>query len=389
MKIMNYTRNSLISLFVLFLSTSISCLSQDSIIIYDVRTDSISYKLMPAYSKGAISDSSNPSYGLHGISAMPANAPVNTYPNTNISLINNASYYYSNFNFPFTGVARIKYGISITTAVIGRRALLAFGYDVYDNINSHYWRSLHDINPCFENGSIQFGLSQLHPVRYYVINHPAYNYIYYFSVIEVAEDIGDEFGYFGLAFDTTLHTYDSLLLYNISYPNEGYPNHYPDSINGDTLTMKYGFISNPDDFIFKSSYGGDGEYVSPYFDSNFRIHGIRWSYTSNYKIGRHGFYFLKYVVDSLANGTRQIPDNTIFNIYPNPSSKIITINFPSPINEETTLEIFDILNRITLSSPIKKGELKTEIEISNLAKGLYFVRVIDKENIISGKFIKQ
>ena len=150
------------------------------------------------------------------------------------------------------------------------------------------------------------------------------------------ENIGDFSGYFGIAFDTTLADYDSLLLYNLSYPFEGFPNYYASPVNGDTLCMKFGYLMNPSmSGTFATSWGGDGEYVSPYFDANFRIHGMRWSINRNYFMNPKDFYFLKYVLDTLVTGLENNLNEIKWSIYPNPASNILHIQLSKAISTIT------------------------------------------------------
>ena len=366
-----------------------SAFSQDTIFTYDIATMNLTWRLMPTYNVNSVSDSTDPSFGIYGVTVMPTSIPLNTYPGTGVSLLDKASNYYSNLNFPFSALSLIKYGDHITAAVIGRKTLLAFKFDVY-NPNPPYYRNLSDANPFFDNGMIQYGHSKLTPVRYYFINSPNQFFLYnYFSVIEVAENIGDSSGYFGLAFDTTPQAYDSMLLFNPSYPNEGYPLRYSSPVNGDTLCFKYGFISNPDDFVFHAYWGGDGEYSSPYFDDHFRIHGLRWSYGDNYKIGQKGFYFIKYVVDSLADHVPEIENETIRLVYPNPAFDKVTIQLSSPLKSNEIILITNVLGQTIQTLQFHSGETAVSADISDLQKGLYFLISKSKMPAMTGKFVKE
>lgn len=372
-------------LFILFFKYSFT---QDSILIYDVATMSLTTQLMPAYNNNTPSDSTEPYFGTYGVTDMPVIAPTVTYPNTEISLIQKASDYYTSLNFPFTAVTLIRYGLNVTAAVIGKRALLVFNYDIYYP-NSQQWRNLSDTNPFYENGSIQYGFLKLTPVRYYSRNHPQQGVN--FAIIEVAEDIGDYSGYFGLAYDTVPNAYDSVLLYNLSYPNEGFPGHYSIPVNGDTLCMKYGYI--PDSYpIFSAYWGGNGEYVSPFFDKNYRIHGIRWSYSAVYKFRRPDFYFAKYVLESLLTTTGDLVQNIFLNIFPNPATNHITIEFDLTETTNISIEIKNILGQTVKeidSSLYSNGKNKIEIDVSEFSQGLYFMQLKSENEFISKKFVKQ
>ncbi len=363
--------------------------SQDTVFVYDVTNQSLTYQLLPAYNVNAVSDSTNAFFGINGNTGMPSTVAINTYPGTQISLIQNAADYYSTFNYPFTAVTLIRYGYNVTASLIGRRTLLVFKYDIYNP--GAGFRNLWDNNPFYENGAIQSGFSKLTPVKYYYMNsnfsNPSWGY--QFAVVEVAENIGDDAGYFGIAFDTTANAYDSLLLNNISYPAEGYPTFYASPVNGDTLSMKYGYIGMNNALTFGAYYGGNGEYTSPYFDTDFRIHGIRWSSQQNHKIGRKPFYFLKYVTESLATSINIIKEKDVIKMYPNPAFNILNINFSQPIKTESILTIKNVLGQIVITQILYQGEIKTEADIKTLRSGIYFAVVQGSQSKIVGKFIKQ
>lgn len=376
----------LITLFIFTFQLKSNC--QDTIYIYDVNSATVSLKLMPVFNINAVSDSLDPEYGIYGTTILPDSIPTDTSPNSKFSVLKNASSYYSNYNFPFTAVTLIRYGLSITGAIIGKNLLLVFAYDVYSRQN-HAWRNLHDTNPFFQDGVIMNGYSQLHPLRYYILDPPESNdYCECFAVIEVAENIGDSSGYFGIALDTVTSDYDSLLIFNLSYPAEGFPTYYNSPVNGDTLGLKYGLIQNVNDSVFKSSYSGNGEYASPYFDNKYRIRGLTWSHGINYKIGAESFYFIKYVKDSLATVINEESDFDDFIIYPNPTNTTLNIKFNNQQVSNATISIINLLGVKTLTSNVSAGSSQLTFDVSQLAQGTYFINFVTKEKVISRKFIK-
>jgi hypothetical protein len=373
----NYFRIALMVLMPCFLY------GQDNIFIYDLQTQNINSVILPAFSNAIVSDSTNAYIDTLGFTSLPTAIPSIVYPNTSISIIENASHFYSTFNFPFAALTRINYGLKISAAVIGRRALLVYYFDVRD-YNSAQWRNLHDCNPYFDNGAIMYGGMQLHPLRYYTLDTTLQGiYNPQLAVIEVAEDVGKLGGYFGLEFDTTLHGYDSLLLYNLSYPNQGYPAYYSSPVNGDTMCLKYGLITNPDSTSFGAYYGGDGEYTSPYFDKNFRIRGTRYSTQANLKLSRKDFYFLKYVTNSLATDLQEIPDVSGFTLYPVPASTELYMEVS--FDQNVSFTVYDLIGK-----EIKSGVFirQTTFRVDDLPDGIYFISLTSgKENWVK-KFIK-
>lgn len=89
-----------------------------------------------------------------------------------------------------------------------------------------------------------------------------------------------------------------------------------------------------------------------------------------------------------------VPENDLqrgFSLYPNPSKDVINVLFKNPYNNETTLVIFDILNRVVWSELLKNTDetvLKT-IDISGFSNGLYFISVINNNVSLCRKFLKQ
>ena len=81
-------------------------------------------------------------------------------------------------------------------------------------------------------------------------------------------------------------------------------------------------------------------------------------------------------------------------IYPNPANDIVTIDFgENRENMKTEVEIYDILERKILKFEIANPESttsgKSEINISSLSKGLYFLKVTNGAGQTQTKFVKE
>jgi hypothetical protein len=74
-------------------------------------------------------------------------------------------------------------------------------------------------------------------------------------------------------------------------------------------------------------------------------------------------------------------------IYPNPANDIITISCTSIKNDEAVISLYNIQGKLMLQQRLNQD--KTEIDISNLAEGLYIVTVIGHDISISEKIIKE
>ena len=73
-------------------------------------------------------------------------------------------------------------------------------------------------------------------------------------------------------------------------------------------------------------------------------------------------------------------------IYPNPASTIITIETPSTY-AQIQLSIMDVNGQVLIAHQIT--EPNTQVDISNLSSGVYFVRLTGERNVTMEKFIKK
>ena len=76
-------------------------------------------------------------------------------------------------------------------------------------------------------------------------------------------------------------------------------------------------------------------------------------------------------------GEKEINDSNVFSLYPNPTTGIITIEFNN--KEEREIETRDVLGNVILNS--RTTELKSEINLSEKAKGVYFIKVTRGEDV--------
>jgi hypothetical protein len=70
-------------------------------------------------------------------------------------------------------------------------------------------------------------------------------------------------------------------------------------------------------------------------------------------------------------------------IYPVPAKSVITVQFAEQF---TQLEIVDISGRVLIRKNITRH--REEIDISTLARGVYFIRLSNGNTIISKKLVK-
>ena len=86
-------------------------------------------------------------------------------------------------------------------------------------------------------------------------------------------------------------------------------------------------------------------------------------------------------------GINNLSNESLFSIYPNPSSNNITINFSSASNN-INVKIYDVTGRLIKNiGNVKSGE--NIINISTLEAGLYMLNLQDGNNSITKRFVKQ
>lgn len=94
-------------------------------------------------------------------------------------------------------------------------------------------------------------------------------------------------------------------------------------------------------------------------------------------------FFKQYTLDCQPSGTSSSEkDNIKLDIYPNPSSNTININFSKPITN-CQVKIYNQIGQIVYQS-----QNKTTINIKNLNEGMYYLSVQTKNQILSQKVEK-
>jgi hypothetical protein len=78
--------------------------------------------------------------------------------------------------------------------------------------------------------------------------------------------------------------------------------------------------------------------------------------------------------------------NLSFSVYPNPTSNLLTIEVPF-FEEESVISVLNISGKELIRNEIKR--FKTEIDVTNLPTGIFYVKVIDKNSTLTQKFVKR
>ena len=76
-------------------------------------------------------------------------------------------------------------------------------------------------------------------------------------------------------------------------------------------------------------------------------------------------------------------------IFPNPTSDKLNIDLSVLNNKKATIKIVDVTGKEIRSIEIQSVNEKTQLDISDLPKGNYILKVISSGEVITNNFIKQ
>lgn len=81
------------------------------------------------------------------------------------------------------------------------------------------------------------------------------------------------------------------------------------------------------------------------------------------------------------------PYETNLNIYPNPASEALHINFSENENMAGTISVFDVSGKMLFSSAVKSNDMK--LNINDWSSGIYFLKYFKENKQQTVKFIKK
>jgi hypothetical protein len=126
--------------------------------------------------------------------------------------------------------------------------------------------------------------------------------------------------------------------------------------------------------------------IAPLLPGNYRIFSRKYhtdslpgTFSPFYYIS-NGNYIDSFIVSSLTSLKKY--ENISINIYPNPTKDLLYLEVLNETNFET-LEIFNLQGQL-----IRQEEVKTNIDVSNLPSGVYFLRLVG-DRVYQQKFVKE
>jgi hypothetical protein len=107
-----------------------------------------------------------------------------------------------------------------------------------------------------------------------------------------------------------------------------------------------------------------------------------WTYTvtgsNNGCISTHTLY----VHNILCTGIIELgSNNASFNVYPNPTVDNVTLKMNGSKNLDVTIEVFDVSGKLVMkqNSSFTKDKPENKLNISTLANGIYYLKVVSKQ----------
>ena len=92
---------------------------------------------------------------------------------------------------------------------------------------------------------------------------------------------------------------------------------------------------------------------------------------------------------TLPVGTQDLSGLASVELFPNPASSYLTIQLSTPSRKDINLELLSTEGKVQLSTVMvaEKGTTKKSVEVSGLAGGVYFLRIISNDGVITKKVV--
>lgn len=77
--------------------------------------------------------------------------------------------------------------------------------------------------------------------------------------------------------------------------------------------------------------------------------------------------------------------NTLFNVFPNPADKEMTIELPVTPTKRTTLKMYDQMGKMVEETFFEKGDSRKTIDTNPLSGGMYLIQVESEKGVLRRK----
>jgi dienelactone hydrolase len=151
-------------------------------------------------------------------------------------------------------------------------------------------------------------------------------------------------------------------------------------INDTISGVSYPYYLNAGTFPFSA------EYLWWDFSTNQSLTVTEDGWYGVFVTDEHGCWDEDSVYVEMEVGTEEIGLKVVAEIYPNPNSGIFSLNIGEDYSK---IEIFDNCGRKILGKEINKAQKENSFDLSLLPEGIYYLKIISKNSIITKKLVIQ
>ena len=377
-------------LYSILLAANIVFAQEDTVFVYDFRTQLIDTILPVTYDTTATFDHTSDFEGSMGNATfLPFTPPSNNlYTGSQFSRLTPASTFFEVAKYPIrTAVSLVAY---VNDTIYGRCSGQLVGSDFVVSLSYCYfsiWGSMDStevdsilIIPAYDNGVINPNIPTSYVDKIYFIKNRTE------ALLQLRNPIGNTVGWVGMGFNQDDAFYNQRIFHKLSYPGNNHPwTGYTRDFNGDTLHYNYGYIEKTP-FSLRVSQGAgvpgmggstfftivNGEYVS---------YGVLFLSGYNHQLlPPSAFYQFKNILDHYSLSSTSFEAKRVVSVYPNPCRNTTRISFDNPGGSVHDVILIDYSGRQIWQSESARGS-EIEISVSQLPAGVY-VYILRNENTI-------
>ena len=396
-----------IKYYLIFIIILFACLKvagqNDSIIVYDVNSQ-ISSPIAPVWFDSTIIFD-NTAHSNGNMNQIPLNlnaTSANVYNGTNFTRIERAAINYSLVDYPISTAIRIFYYNQDTlldqgcSGILISENLVLTAAHCVRNYSAGSWLSDNIVVASgYDDGVFNTVLQRSNVSKYYLFKsyYAGLSPLKDFALLELSNPIGQESGWVGLAFSTDTSYYANKVFHKLSYPYDASMIDTSIHVNGDTLYYNYGEI----DVLSNTSIGLNSTEArlipgqsgsslfhtdnSDYYSMAIAIYSTQYNH---YRITNEIFYQFKNVMEYYStNSIDNVITKEDFNVYPNPFSDLLTVEFSNVNNKPYTISIYNSFGALVGQEITSLDEV--QFDVGDFTTGLFIIRLTNPDGLVSSK----